>query len=516
MNDSPDMTPRQRAAVLLLIVAVSFYISSTTIADPDLWGHVRFGQDMLAARGIPAADPYSYLTAGQPWINHEWLTEVVLAGAFGAAGSYGLLAVKAAILLAILGLLYRHLAARGVRTIAAGVLILAVVFLMEVGSRTIRPQLFSYLFFLLMLLTIEAAERNVRALWLAVPLIAVWANFHGAFFAGLGLLAVWSATRIALVCHAAVQEKSPWLKPCCQVALPALAAAGAAMLNPYGPKLFCFLWAPATAAKPDIMEWQPLDVTKTEGIAFLVLVGVSILALAASRRQRRPALLAAFASTIVLPLVAFRHLPLTALAAAVLAGPALGEAWNRWLPAQQRRQNVTAPRALTAALLPLTGAMLLSGAALHPWLRIPVDPRHVAYPVRAVALLRDSGVRGNLAVFFDWGQYVIWRLGPKIQVSYDGRRDTVYSESLRALNNNWISGVGAWDALLDEHPTDLALVDKRLPVYNLMRLKAGWTLVYEDALCGLFARSKGPLAEVICRTAPRDLPADGAGTAFPE
>lgn len=86
MNDSPDMTPRQRAAVLLLIVAVSFYISSTTIADPDLWGHVRFGQDMLAARGIPAADPYSYLTAGQPWINHEWLTEVVLAGAFVRPG----------------------------------------------------------------------------------------------------------------------------------------------------------------------------------------------------------------------------------------------------------------------------------------------------------------------------------------------------------------------------------------------------------------------------------------------
>ena len=42
-------------------------------------------------------------------------------------------------------------------------LILAVVFLMEVGSRTIRPQLFSYLFFLLMLLTIEAADAERAA-----------------------------------------------------------------------------------------------------------------------------------------------------------------------------------------------------------------------------------------------------------------------------------------------------------------------------------------------------------------
>ena len=108
------------------------------------------------------------------------------------------------------------------------------------------------------------------------------------------------------------------------------------MLNPYGPKLFCFLWEPATAAKPDIMEWQPLDVTKTEGIAFLVLVGVSILALAdleataLGRRCWRP-----LPATIVLPLVAFRHLPLTALAAAVLAG----EHWAKPGIAGCRRNN---------------------------------------------------------------------------------------------------------------------------------------------------------------------------------
>ena len=103
-----------------------------------------------------------------------------MAAAFNAAGAGGLLAIKTFILLAIVGLLYRHLRAQGARTIAAGVVVLAVMFIMEVGSRTIRPQLFSYLFFLLLLLTIHAAQtRNVRVLWLAAPIIAVWANFHG-------------------------------------------------------------------------------------------------------------------------------------------------------------------------------------------------------------------------------------------------------------------------------------------------------------------------------------------------
>ncbi len=395
---------------------------------------------------------------------------------------------------------------------------------MEVGTRTIRPQLFSYLFFLLLLLILYAADTGrIRALWLAPPLVAVWANFHGAFLAGLGLLGVWSAARIAVVCHAAVKNGSPWIKPCCQVALPALAAGLATMLNPYGPKLLWFLMETATVARPDIMEWQPVDVTKTEGIAYLALIGLSFLAMATTAtattaRRFRPALMAALACTAVLPLVALRHLPLAALAAAVLAGEYLGAAWERWLPVGQgpgdRRLH---PRAgLTALLLPLTGAVVLSGATLHHALRISVDPRHAAYPVRAVALLRASGVRGNMAVFFNWGQYVIWRLSPRIKVSYDGRRETVYPEPLRALNNDWVQGVGRWDAILDEYPTDLALLDKRLAAYNLMRLKAGWTLVYEDALAAIFVRDSSAMIRAIRGAGPSDLPADGAGTGFPE
>ena len=165
MRPLHDMDGRQRAAVLLLIVAVSLYISSRTVADPDLWGHVRFGQDILASRSLHAADPYSYLTAGQPSINHEWASEAVFAATFNAAGPRGLLALKTAILLGVVLLLYRHLRAVGARTMAAGVVILLVVFIMEVGNRTIRPQLFSYFFFLLLLLVIYAADSGrVRAL----------------------------------------------------------------------------------------------------------------------------------------------------------------------------------------------------------------------------------------------------------------------------------------------------------------------------------------------------------------
>ena len=168
-----------------------------------------------------------------------------------------------------------------------------------------------------------------------------------------------------------------------------------------------------------------------------------------------------------------------------------------------------------ASLLPASAAIVLSGATLHFSTRIAIDPQHSAFPVRAVAAIRSSGVRGNMAVFFNWGQYVLWHLGPGIKVSYDGRRETIYSEALRQLNADWALGVGAWDALLDRHPTDLALLDKRLPAYNLMRLKPGWKLVYEDSLAAVFVRDKGELVAAFAAAKPEALPADGEGMCFP-
>ena len=93
-----------------------------------------------------------------------------------------------------------------------------------------------------------------------------------------------------------------------------------------------------------------------------------------------------------------------------------------------------------------------------------------------------------MAIGLDWGQYVLWHLGPQMKVSYDGRCQTVYPDWVRKLNDNWIMGVGRWDALLDDYPTDWALVNKRLPGCNLMRLKPGWTPVYEDSMWVLFGR----------------------------
>jgi hypothetical protein len=430
-----------------------------------------------------------------------------------------LLALKVFLLLGIWSLVYRHLRAEDAGAVAAAAVVLLIAMLMEVGSRTVRPQLFTYFFFLLVLLVIRRADRGrLRSLWLLPPIFAAWANFHGGFLAGLGLLAVWSSVSIACLFHRAIKDRQPLWKPCGRIVLPGLASVLAISLNPFGLRVLVFLWGSMAMPRPNIMEWAPIHLAHSEGIVYLALVALSIAAIATTPRRRSPALLAALACTAVLPLMALRHLPLFALAAAVLAGEHIGAAWKQWLPSgkEHASQSAQSPVRWAASLLPLTGALLFCGATLHGSTRFWIDPQHGTYPVRAVQVLKASGVRGNLAVHFNWGQYAIWHLGPVIKVSYDGRFESVYSAAMRSLNTDWVSGHGRWEALLDRYPTDMALLDKGLPAYDLMRRKAGWQLVYEDPLAALFARNDQPsLIRAIQSTPIPDVAADGAGMSFP-
>ena len=131
-----------------------------TPADADLWGHLRFGLDLWETGQVVRDDPYSYLTRGSPWINHEWLAEGIFAATYAVGGPPGLIALKAVLGLAVLALAFRHLCRRGVDVLGAGLLVSALALPMRPGLLTVRPHLFTYLAFLL--LWIERAESSFR------------------------------------------------------------------------------------------------------------------------------------------------------------------------------------------------------------------------------------------------------------------------------------------------------------------------------------------------------------------
>src|SRR5688572_1046122 len=120
---------RSNKALVVLVLAIVCFIAARTHADPDLWGHVRFGQDMLA-NGIHNTDPYSYLSGDQPWINHELLAEILFGAAFNAYGAPGLVLLKVSLVLITVGLLFRRLLNQRLHALRAGIVIIVVLMLM--------------------------------------------------------------------------------------------------------------------------------------------------------------------------------------------------------------------------------------------------------------------------------------------------------------------------------------------------------------------------------------------------
>src|SRR3569832_449380 len=97
-----------RWAIEIGFACVIVAIAVVTYADADLWGHTRFGLDILSTHTVPLVDKYSF-TQDRPQIYHEWLGAVITAAAYAQGGSTGLealkLAITAAVFFAIVGAL---------------------------------------------------------------------------------------------------------------------------------------------------------------------------------------------------------------------------------------------------------------------------------------------------------------------------------------------------------------------------------------------------------------------------
>src|SRR5207237_1365246 len=150
----------------------------------------RVGQDIWQNRALPTVDTYSYTRAGQPFVVHEWLFELLTYVGYRAFSYRGLVVIMALVVLSTYVIHYLLLRALGTGRALAGLLV-AWTLALSFMSITMRPHLFSTLFLsieLWCLYRYRSGQR--RALWILAPLTILWVNIHGAWIMGLATLAL--------------------------------------------------------------------------------------------------------------------------------------------------------------------------------------------------------------------------------------------------------------------------------------------------------------------------------------
>ena len=455
-----------------------------TAADADLWGHLRFGADAIATRGLALVDRYSF-TADTTWINHEWLAEVVLAACYAAGGAVALNGLKLTVLAALALIVWRAGRRAGGSVFSLVALSSLVVFASYTRTQVLRPQLFSVLFFAMLLALLDLRERRMQSgarppVGLAAALaglFGLWTNFHGGWIVGFSTLVTWLAFDV-------LERRT--LRSIVDSAIVALAALAATLVNPYGAQQWTFLQQTVGLTR-DISDWVPFLKLPPLMIAFeLVLPAVALVSTFVTRRRPR----ARDAAVIgMLGFATFRVSRIDAflqIAVGLLMAPAIVDCLKRleaWLRTFRRLDSpspvhglvvLTVVTASIVVTVPRLGRIYIEG----PWTPDPA----------AVRFLRAEAANTRVLTWFDWGEYAIWHLSPaNIQVSMDGRRETVYSN--RVLDAHWSFYKNEPDAA--SYPeaigADWIWLPKHLPVVAVLQTR-GWQPAFESGISVVLSR----------------------------
>jgi hypothetical protein len=468
----------RRSFVAVLVLGL-FTMAARGVADPDVWWHLRTGQLIVQNHQVFHSDPYSFTRADQPWINHEWLSEVATYGVYRSMGWGGLIVGFAAIIAVSSLLVYLRSPGRpyvaGIFTVwgaAASAPIWGV-----------RPQMFSLLLASIFLLILERSDKNPGLLWWTAPLTLLWVNLHGGYFVGIGLMILFLVGEVMEVafCPEDWTQAAPHLR---RLGLALVACLAVVPLNPNGMRMY---WYPletirSSAIQSYVDEWFSPNFHQAKELPFLCMLLATFLALGLSSQRLRARDLLLLLATMWLALRSVRHIPIYVL----VAVPILSGSTQSWLEERgaaswfgSRPSPLRSRRMLVNAIILATFAVFAIARVRTVTSRQPeTEAEH--FPAAAVSFLARQRPPSPILNNYNWGGYLIGKLYPQYQVFIDGRTD-LYGDSFMHdfhatyhLTDGWGGPIQKWQIRTIILPPDA-------PVMTALRSHAGWKQIYADS-----------------------------------
>lgn len=403
----------------LLTVASGLVIvtqAARPLDDPDVWWHVRSGDQILDTHRLPNRETWVWTAVGRRWVPTSWLSDVGFAVAHRWAGWQGVrvltVIVAAAFAILLASLLHRTSGAVGAASAYALTAAATAGYLRE------RPQALSLCLVIVLAAWCEDVRRGEPPPWWLVGVVTwIWACLHG----------MWVLVPPTLVLAAA----GCGLRQLRGVLPAAFAAVIAASVTPVGPRLVVQPLVVAHRAR-DIAEWAPPHVPSWPAALLAVM---ALLLLRAPRQERLFA-----AGLIIFGCLAVRDVA----PAAVLLSPLLARRVSALLPTSSAQVPTLAQRVPFA----LGGAVPLLLLLLTPSVSTSV-------PLQLAARL-DRQPGAHVLVDYDIGGLVTGE-ARRVSAAVDGRTD-IYDPDWLHEYLRLTEARSGWQAALDELAPDRALL----------------------------------------------------------
>ncbi len=468
----------------LLVAAVFVAVRSFNV-DPDLWWHIKNGQNILVTHRWPTTDPYSFTIAGAPWLAYEWLGDVTIA----FVARFGLQALDALLIALACGVVLAvfYYAALRAGNAKAGFVAASLLCPLACVSFNLRPQMFGYLFLVLILIVLEKFRQGQgRALYFLPPLFLIWVNTHGSWIVGFGILLITIVSGIIEFRTGSVEAPRWTRKQRLQLELALLACLAMLPLTPYGVQLAAFPFEVASMHPlqvASVMEWQPMPFNVSLGKLFLAfLLAAAVLEILYHYTFR----LVEWILVVGGAAMACLHVRFLLLFVPFFA-PLFAVMLARWIPDYDRKKDKFLFNGLlmTAIVIATIGYFPSQAALQHI-----VDR---SFPARAVNYLRNHPAVGHLYNTYGAGGYLIWAL-PEHRVFIDGRSEPYESSGVLSDYLQVADLKPAAFFVLDSYGIGTCLLQRDEPLAIVLAHHPGWRQVYTDDANVIFIRTNFPAA----------------------
>ena len=472
------------------VFAYAFFFAARPLSDGDFWWHLKAGEYILNTRSIPKTDFFSFTNYGRAWVAHEWLSEAIFYVIYSRFGFNVLIVVFAVLTALAFWIVFRRSESHPL--IAGSAALLGVwTVLPTIG---VRPRVFTLLLssVYLALLVRYARRSEGRHLWWLVPLMVLWVNLHGGFLMGLVLIGL-TMVGIPLDAWANGEKlKSTWpqLKTLSMVLVGCMLAV---LLNPHGIWIYKFPFEIflSPIQQQTVNDWLSPNFHQSEAVPLILLILLTIAALALSPKRPRPSDLVFFLATLYMTLNSQRHMAILAL----VAVPMMADYLQHWVtaisagrmfsPVLSTSSNLGRKTTFYALLflLPLFAfAWKLNNTVFSAPSQLAIDA-----PVKAVEYLQQNQITGN--TFTDpniWGGYLIWKM-PSNPVYIDGRIDMYGDEFVREYLNIAFGFID-WREPFQRYGVQVVIVSPKSALGTGLRSAADWQEVYKDEMAVVFRK----------------------------
>jgi hypothetical protein len=487
-----------------LILLVLVFTTVRPINDPDCWFHLAHGRYFLEHGKILDRDIFSHTAAGREWISSGWLSSVLMQLVFGRWGPTGLTVFVTVTAALIYTFIYVAGLRRGAGAELATVLVLCSILAgyMRFNPRPDLLSLAALPLFLRLLLELDRWQPGRKSapalLWLLPFVMALWANLHAGFLAGV--IVLWIAAGLSLF---------QWPRSEARALLPKVLLIGgltsvAWLANPYGWRIAGL--AAKIRAIPGvrmlIFEWMPLAYLPGFNLPWPNYVGLAALGglwwacWKCGRKERKAWHFAAASFLALFALWQRRQAGLFALGVPILALPSIGALRARL---EQRRvwlQGAVVAGALAICSLQYTGALDMGNG-------LPVTGVNAKMlPCIPTEFLQQVPVPQKLFNSYGMGGYLLYHLGPRLPVFIDGRLD-VYDPQVWADYLAAEEGALSIAAIHERYGVNTFAIETRdafgdpIHLANRLTKDPAWALVFYDDDYAIFVFRNKAAADVL-------------------